>query len=176
MDNVFEFFFSSKNIVKTLHTIISTNKTGNNDPIVHILLQLIQLPVTLTFTDVGFTPLRADTTIIIPYEQMSRVQLDAIAQAVLKMQQNGSYSSSVQMGGGLYVRSVQTEKVFHVDPSLVIFASNVLIRSSIGGEGCRKNVSNVVIQRVLGAVNIRHDKIVEAERLSQAHFAGEVVT
>ena len=67
----------------------------------------LELPVTLAFTDVGFTPLRADTTIIIPYEEMSRAQLDAIAEAVRTMQQHGSYSSSVQMGGGLYVRSVR---------------------------------------------------------------------
>jgi len=175
MEDVFACFFARENIVKTLHTIISTNKTGNSDPIVHILLQLIQLPVTLAFTDVGFTPLRADTTIIIPYEEMSRAQLDAIAEAVRTMQQHGSYSSSVQMGGGLYVRSVRAEKVWHVDPALVVFASNVLIRASIGGKDRRKNVSNVVIQRVLGAVNIRHDKIVEAERLSQEHFAESVV-
>ena len=73
-------------------------------------------------------------------------------------------------GCGLYVRAVNTEKTFFVDPALVIFASNVLIRSSIASTDNKKNVSNIVIQRVLGAVNVRHDKIVEAERLSVEHF------
>ena len=171
MDEVFAAFFSSENIVQTVHTIISTNKTENNDPIVHIMLQLIQLPLTVALTDVGYAPLRADTTIIIPFESMSRLQLQTLAAAVAQMRASQTYVASMQMGGGLYVRAVGGDKVFHVDPALVIFASNVLIRSSVASADNKKNVSNIVIQRVLGAVSVRHDKITEAERLSVEHFA-----
>ena len=170
MQAVIDSFFSSENIIKTVHTILSTNKSENSDPIVHIMLQLIQLPLTLALTDVGYAPLRSDTTIIIPFDQMSRYQLQTISAAVFSLREQQTYIASMQMGGGLYVRAVNTEKTFYVDPALVIFASNVLIRSSIASTDNKKNVSNIVIQRVLGAVNVRHDKIVEAERLSVEHF------
>ena len=170
MQAVLDSFFSGSNIIKTVHTILSTNKCENSDPIVHIMLQLIQLPLTLALTDVGYAPLRSDTTIIIPFEQMSRYQLQTISAAVSSMREQQTYVASMQMGGGLYVRAVGVDKTYHVDPALVIFASNVLIRSSVASIDNKKNVSNIVIQRVLGAVNVRHDKIVEAERLSLEHF------
>ena len=169
--SVFQSFFSRENIVQTVHTIISTNKSENNDPIVHIMLQLIQLPLTVALTDVGYAPLRADNTIIIPFDQMSRVQLQTLAAAVTHMRTSQTYVASMQMGGGLYVRDVGGSKVFHVDPALVIFASNVLIRSSVANTDNKKNVSNIVIQRVLGAVSVRHDKITEAEQMSVEYFA-----
>ena len=170
MQEVLDSFFSSSNIIKTVHTILSTNKCENSDPIVHVMLQLIQLPLTLALTDVGYAPLRSDTTIIIPFEQMSRYQLQTIAAAVSSLREQQTYVASMQMGGGLYVRAVCVDKTYHVDPALVIFASNVLIRSSVASIDNKKNVSNIVIQRVLGAVNVRHDKIIEAERLSLEHF------
>jgi len=171
MQDVIDSFFSNENIIKTVHTILSTNKSENSDPIVHVMLQLLQLPLTLALTDVGYAPLRSDTTIIIPFDQMSRAQLITISAAVAGMRQRQTYVASMQMGGGLYVRAVSSEKTFFVDPALLIFASNVLIRSSIASTDNKKNVSNIVIQRVLGAVNVRHDKIIEAERLSLKHFA-----
>ena len=170
IDAVYTSFFSRDNIVHTVHNIITKNKCENSDPIVHVLLQLIQMPLTLALTDVGYAPLRSDTTIIIPFECMSRHQLQTIADALRDMRTHSTYIASMQMGGGLYVRALIPSQTCHIDPALVIFASNVLIRNSVSCEHNKKNVSNIVIQRVLGAVNIRHDKILEAEALSVAHF------
>lgn len=173
MDAVLDCFFSRENIIGTVHTIISTNKSEHSDPIVHVLLQLIQLPLTLGLTDVGFAPLRSDSTVIIPFDRMSKYQLYTLGCAVAGVRTSQLYVASIQMGGGLYVRALGGDKVFHIDPALVIFASNVLIRNSVASVDYKKNISNIVIQRVLGAVNIRQDKIVEAERMSQSHFAAQ---
>lgn len=173
MQDIVAEFFSEEHIVRTVHTMLTTNRSENSDPIVHVLLQLLTLPLVFAVTDVGLAPLRNDTTVIVPFSAMTRRQLETIETTLAGLRVRQTYVANMQMGGGLYVRAVGTpgERVVLVDPALVIFASNVLIRNSVSVAHNKKNVSNIVIQRVLGAMAVRHDKVVEAERLSQAHFA-----
>jgi len=171
MQNLLKAFFSKETIVNTLHILLTTNKSANTNPIMHFLLQLIQLPVCFALTDVGYAPFRNDTTIIIPFERMSAAQLLAVCEATNSMRGSREYVDTVQMGGGLYLREVQDSTQHFIDPSLVLFASNVLIRNSVPAHVNKRNISNVIIQRVLSSVNVSRDKIVEAEELSQQHSA-----
>jgi len=93
-----------------------------------------------------------------------------VCEATNSMRGSREYVDTVQMGGGLYLREVQDSTQHFIDPSLVLFASNVLIRNSVPAHVNKRNISNVIIQRVLSSVNVSRDKIVEAEELSQQHF------
>jgi len=163
-------FFSEPHIVNTLHVILQANLYDQVDHIVVSLLKLIQNPVSFALTDVGYAPFRADTTLIIPFDSMTTAQLEAIAAALETVRARQMYHASTQMGGGLYLRSVEDAPSFFIDPSLVLFASNVLVRNSVSSAHNKKNVSNIIIQRVLSAVNIDHGQITLAEAMSQAHF------
>ena len=164
-------FFSEKHIVNTLHVILQINQYEQADHIVNSLLKLIHFPVSFALTDVGYAAFRADTTVILPYDSMTMEQLNSIHEALAAVRTRQTYHASTQMGGGLYMRSVADEPTCFIDPALVLFASNVLIRNSVSSEHNKKNVSNFVIQRVLSAVNIGHEQIAKAETLSRAHFA-----
>jgi len=164
-------FFSEPHIVNTLHVILQANLYEQMDHIVISLLKLIQNPVCFALTDVGYAPFRADTTLIIPFDCMTTAQLEAIAEALETVRVRQTYHASTQMGGGLYMRSVEEAPTFFIDPALVLFASNVLVRNSVSRVHNKKNVSNIIIQRVLSAVNIDHRQITQAEAMSRAHFA-----
>ena len=56
----------------------------------------------------------------------------------------------------------------------MLFASNVLVRNSVSSVHNKKNVSNIIVQRVLSAVNINHGQITKADAMSRAHFDSEV--
>lgn len=175
MNNLFKEFFSKETIVNTLHVILTTNKCESTDPILNFLLQLIKLPVCFALTDIGYAPFRNDTTIIIPYDRMSRLQLFTLHEFAVDMKKSSEYVSSVQMGGGLYFRNTLDIKKYFIDPSLVLFASNVLIRNSVPNVGNKQNISNLIIQRVLSAVNVSRDKVAEAEELSRDFFTSLAV-
>jgi len=175
MQQIFEAFFSKETIVHSLHVILCMNTSENKDPILNFLLQLIQLPVCLALTDVGYAPFRNDTTIIYLYDRMSRKQLLAICECVQEVKTRGVYVATVQMGGGLYLRNVNDMLQHFIDPSLVLFASNVLIRNSVSQANNKQNISNLIIQRVLSAVNVSRDKISEAEEMSQEYFRSQLL-
>lgn len=170
MEEIISSFFNIDNIVKTMHVILQTCKVDQVDPIVDTILQLVRLPIGLALTDVGYAPFKNDNTIIIPYESMTCKQLEILMTCARNMKVDEMYIACVQMGGGLYMRSINQSKIYFIDPALVLFASNVLIRNSVSSEINKKNISNVVIQRVMGAVCIPHEKILEAETLSRNHF------
>jgi len=93
--------------------------------------------------------------------------------ALVGVRARQTYHASTQMGGGLYMRSVEEGTTFFIDPSLVLFASNVLVRNSVSSAHNKKNVSNIIVQRVLSAVNIDHGQVTKAEAMSRAHFDSE---
>jgi len=135
------------------------------DPLTRLCIMCIQEPIWFSLTEKGLSPFRSDPTIIIPYDVMCRSQLIAIEDICSAMQKTETYGTSAQMGGGVYVYMSQrgTDEVY-IDCVHVLFSVTMLLRSSSSGSyAFKRDLSNVVLQRVLSSVTIPREQIEQTE-------------
>jgi len=135
------------------------------DPLTRLCIMCIQEPIWFSLTEKGLAPFRSDPTIIIPYDAMCRSQLEAIEYICSCMQKTDTYGTSAQMGGGVYVYISQcdTDEVY-IDCVQVLFSITMILRnSSSGSYAFKRDLSNVVLQRVLSSVTIPREQIEQTE-------------
>lgn len=138
-----------------------------SDPIVDVVSMMISTPVSPVFTEVGVAPFKDRLVHVFPYTEMSIQQREFIKEvirsATLSMSSNGKGSGvsvSLQVGGGCILQSSCAQRVFlRAENVLATLCRSVFSSRQHTDNVIRRNICNIIIQRVSGAIHI-HQNII----------------
>ena len=82
------------------------------------------------------------------------------------------YSTMSQMGGGLYVHALHPSRFWvYVDSVLLLFSTSVIMRTAkLSSLVDPRDLSNVVLQRIMSNVTIPRTVIIQAETMVREHM------
>ena len=159
--------FGRECIVHTINVMLKGLYQYNKDPVTHLIVLLCREPLTLCFTDKGLAPLQSDPTIIMPYAQMTKAHLQMLVGVTQELRQSGAFATTSQMGGGLYLYSLDSSRsrVF-VDSVLLLYSTSVIMRNP-GKSTLVDNrfICNIVLQRILSNVSLPREVVTRAEAM-----------
>jgi len=165
--NIKAHLFGRDSIVHTINIMLKALYQYNTDPVTHLIVMLCREPLTLCFTEHGLAPLQSDPTIIMPYSQMTKQQLSMLMDVTSDMRQAGTYATTSQMGGGVYLYALDgaRSRVF-ADAVLLLFSINVVMRNPGKSQLVDSRfISNIVLQRILSNVSLPREVVTRAEAM-----------
>ena len=170
MSALMEAFFGKDTIVATMNILFTDYVDSVSDVLTTIPSMLLQHALHACFTDLGFSPIEKNPTIVILYSKMTYAQLQVIQQVCRLMRKMESYHGCTQMGGGLYVYQRCPREDFYVSPTLILYACNVILsrRSSkkrVLSAVHKTELMNIITQRLICNNLINQQQIMQARRL-----------
>ena len=165
-------FFGRDTIIHTINTLLKSTFQHNKDPVTHLIASMHREPLALCLTDKGLAPLKSEPTVIIPYAQMTKKQLTVLQEITTQMRISELYSTMSQMGGGLYVHALHPSRFrVYVDSVLLLFSTSVIMRTAkLSSLVDPRDLSNVVLQRIMSNVTIPRTVIMQAETMVREHM------
>jgi hypothetical protein len=167
-------FFGEADVLLTTELCVRSLSECTADPLTVFGNVAIRSALSCTLTTDGLSPFTADLRVLIPFHNMTVPQLHAVRDIATNMHElnttrykhpNGSFSASCPR---------DSRKVL-IEPSVVLFAINVLILRAVDGRGIDVNtVINVTQQSILGCINVHRSQLARADELTRKYIATRI--
>ena len=162
---LFDCFFSAENIQNTLILFYHYNQLDDEDVFSKIIIEVLKNEFNPCFTEFGISPFLSNVFIFIPYEALSKQQLQMCRDFCNEMHLSSTFNAVQEIGGGLHVTRINMQsKSVYVDSALVLFACKILLES-VKKDEMAYDLSNVVFQRITSVLSIAPSRIQKAENM-----------
>ena len=122
-----ELFFGVESLQTSLHIMIMCIQSKNRDAVVYTCSSATKNPVCVCFTEDGLVPFSATPDLLIPYDLMSREQLECSLTYCKNIEDEGMYISGSKMGHGFFIQSIDINR-HYISHSLILEKTNDLLR------------------------------------------------
>ena len=122
-----ELFFGDESLQTSLHIMIMCIQSKNVDAVVYTCSSAIRNAVSFCFTDDGIVPFPSTPDLVIPFDFMSRAQLQYSLEYCMKVEEGGMYLSGTKMGRGFFVKSIDRDR-HYISHSQILAKTHNLLR------------------------------------------------
>ena len=105
-----ELFFSERVLETSLHVLALSVQHAQRDAVVYTCSAAIHHPVSFCFSEEGVVPFARVPDLVIPYEYMSREQLECALAWCREVEEQNVFVCSSKMGCGFFIQVVDTDK------------------------------------------------------------------
>jgi len=162
---LFDCFFSEENIQNTLILFYHYNQLDDEDVFSKIIIEVLKNEFNPCFTEFGISPFLSNVFIFIPYEALSKQQLQICRDFCTEMHLSSTFNAVQEIGGGLHVTRINMRSNSrYVDSAMVLFACKILLES-VQNDEMAYDLSNVVFQRITSVLSIAPSRIQQAEHM-----------
>ena len=175
LESLFEEFFDAVNIKRTMGLFF--NRVNNNivECISSVLTCLCSEVVNLNFTEHGFCPYKNEPFLMIPYDKMSKRQLEIIRKALVHLDTKKHFVSCSQMGMGASIFILENSLFQRrLDVSLVMLGLYQLISTSKSSIHNKADVYSVMIQRLLKSVTVSPECVLKGRMLCKEYDNAQI--
>lgn len=121
-------FFRPDRLQTTLHVMILSVNAIHRNALWYVCSKALRHAVAFGFTETGIVPFKESPDIIIPYEFMSKDQLETARQEILRIEQSRFHVCSTKMRTGFFVSVIDDDK-HYIDKKSILDAVQALLRA-----------------------------------------------
>lgn len=129
------------------------------DPIVDVTSMMISTPISPVITEVGIAPFKGKLMHVYPYTSMTQGQRDFVRDVVKGMKAHSNRPTiGIQMGGGCIMQPNGFKPVYMLADRVLAALCRAVFNSKVHrGSVARKNICNVIVQRVSCSIFIQKE-------------------
>ena len=137
--------FRPDRLETVLHIMILSVNAIHANALLHVCSKALRHAVAFGFTETGIVPFKESPDIIIPYEFMSKDQLEIAMQECKRIEKSCLFVCSTKMRTGFFVSAVNDDK-HYIDRNHLLPAVSALLQRQSVDRPCRE----LVMHRLLG--------------------------
>jgi hypothetical protein len=160
-----EIFLTGENLQNVICHLCNQNSGHISDPITETLTTIATTPISVIITEAGIAMFRNKPTMVIPYTNMSAVQLSHVKEVVDSFVQDSpenrlQVKGNVQMGGGciIMISSKTKGQEVLIDKNEILQAFILGVYNSKNyNNWTKKALCNIIMQRLSCTMTISRD-------------------